>query len=187
MSQDQEEINLIFPKTQASEVFKAWALPETAEKSTGTQVVSAFVAGPAIAMVLAGQNPSKDQARRSVGYWLEEVSETLNALGFSAEATTIKALAKQLKSGEVGLTSGSAPEKNELIDGLVDSTWTSLGALYAMLGEAGTIMAMQRVLIANAKKFPDGQAIIDPETKKYKKPDDWVDPEFYDIPCVDLT
>lgn len=187
MSQDQEEITLTFPKDHASEVFKAWALPETADEATGTHTVSAFVAGPAIAMILAGQNPSKDQARRSVGYWLEEVGETLDAMGFSTEATTLKRLAKQLKSGEIGLTPGFAPEKNKLIDGLVDSTWTSIGALYAMLGESGGIMSMQRVLIANAKKFPNGQAIIDPETKKYKKPDDWVEPEFYDIPCVDLT
>lgn len=144
-----------------------------------------FVQGPMIAMLIAGQWPEKTQARKSFGYFLEEVSETLRAVGLNWAGQILETSANQAKLGvdPIIATESRTPEEaysaeEAFADGLADVAWTAIGALYASFGEEQTQRILKRVFVANMRKFPNGKAIIDPATGKYLKPEGWKAPDL---------
>jgi predicted HAD superfamily Cof-like phosphohydrolase len=141
-----------------------------------------------IFMNIAGQPIGRfnaEQAAKQIGFMCEELAETLArvkggcinssaALSFDIAIRALEAVAKDLK---LGMHAGdvSRCDRVELLDGVLDTAWVSIGAAHAMSHNVRG--AFEEIARANFDKFPNGQVTRD-EGGKVVNPRDWRGPDL---------
>lgn len=139
-------------------------------------------------MQIAGQSTGRfdaEQTCKQIGFMCEELAETLECvfkgcvdsragIQIYAAVRELEDVAKRFKAG---LHTGDVArcDRVELLDGIVDTAWVSMGAMCSMSHNPRG--AFEEVARSNFDKFPNGQVTRD-AGGKVVKPADWRGPDL---------
>lgn len=123
--------------------------------------------------------PDEAIRRLSAQLILEETMETIHALGFlvmpmKGDPEEVPCQPNYELLSHDGIDN-EWHTLEEIIDGACDLIYVATGALVAC--GVPDLPHLAEVCRANNSKFPDGKAIINPETGKYLKPEGWQAPD----------
>lgn len=104
----------------------------------------------------------------------EETRVLLGQLIFEECMETLDSLGLRLEDGNVISDCAGSTNLMQAIDGCCDLKFVCDGALAAM--GVPDLPHMDEVCRANREKFPKGKVIINKDTGKYLKPEDWQGP-----------
>ena len=116
--------------------------------------------------------PNQEQRKLRIRLMLEELLETITALGFKIAPKS--PVISSVNDVDILLHPNDKQNLENVIDGCCDLIYVTTGTMWSC--GVPDKRHLIEVSTANESKFPDGKPIVDPNTGKYLKPDDWVPP-----------